>query len=114
AELGRLNLVELALEGNPFPEPLASLVAQGQQAVLAHLRSLLASTVSTPPSPTSDVSSHRPVPPPTGLEDSEATVAGPSRHAEWSGGAPHHMPSRASATSRRWPPSGSGAGGVGG
>jgi len=42
-ELGRRNLAELVLEGNPFPEPLVSLVAQGQQAVLAHLRSLLAS-----------------------------------------------------------------------
>ena len=45
AELGRLtNLQFLFVEGNPLEEPWASLAAAGSKALLAHLRSLAAST----------------------------------------------------------------------
>jgi Leucine-rich repeat (LRR) protein len=47
AELGQLtNLQFLFVEGNPLEEPWASLAAAGSRALLAHLRSLAASTCS--------------------------------------------------------------------
>ena len=45
AEIGQLtNLQFLFVEGNPLEEPWASLAAAGSRALLAHLRSLAAST----------------------------------------------------------------------
>ena len=45
AELGQLTNVQfLFVEGNPLEEPWAGLAAAGSRALLAHLRSLAAST----------------------------------------------------------------------